>query len=267
MSRSHDVRAAMLGAAGRLLLALAIGAGCTGARDGDRPPLVVFAAASLTDVFADLEAGFEAAEPDAELSISFAGSQVLRLQIEQGAPADLFASANQRHMDALVRSGLVVDSRVFAGNRLVVIVPLDNPAGIERFADLARARRVVLGAPNVPIGGYSRELLRRAGQELGPGFEREVLDHVVSEETNVRMVRAKVELGEADAAIVYRTDAFSSKRVRTIPIPDSLAVPADYFIGRVARSNDGELARRWVDYVLSAAGRDILRRHGFVTEP
>jgi len=234
-----------------LLLALT-GCGDDGATDAT---LGVFAASSLTDAFSALEVAFEREHPDVDVAPSFAGSQILRIQIEQGAPADVYASADRAHMDALVAGGHVTGAEVFVHNALVVIVPPDNPAGIERFEDLPRAERLVLGDPNVPVGRYARELLSRTD------FEEEVLAHVVSEEANVRLVRAKVELGEADAAIVYRTDA--SDRVRVIEIPDAVNVRADYHVGLVTRSERRALAREWIELLRGDAGRRALTEHGF----
>ena len=237
--------------------------GCT--RCGGEPDtLQVFAASSLTESFDELERAFEAEVPGTDVSLSFAGSQVLRLQIEQGAEADVFASANPRHMQALVDAGHVEASQIFARNELVVIVPLDNPAEIESFSDLPRAERLVLGTEDVPVGSYARAALERAGDALGRQFEQQVRDAVVSEETNVRLVRAKVELGEADAAIVYRTDAAASDRVRMLEVPDAYDVTAEYPIGVVSGTRQPQLARRWIDFVLSERGQAILQRHGFV---
>ncbi len=248
-----------------VLCAAAALAGC-GAAGADRQPLRVFAASSLTDAFREMAGAFEGAHPDTDVVLVFAGSQVLRLQIEQGAPADVFASANPRHMAALVEGGLVNGERVLARNELVVIVPPANPAGIESFADLVRAERIVIGTPHVPVGAYAREALRRAGSGGGGGaFEEEVLDRIVSEESNVRLVRAKVELGEADAAIVYRTDAVAG-RVRTVQLPPRINVRAHYLIGMVEGAGNAAAAERWAEFVASPEGRRILSRHGFLAE-
>jgi molybdate transport system substrate-binding protein len=224
---------------------------------------VIYAASSLTDVLTELERAYEASTPGPGVDISFAGSQVLRLQIEQGAPADVFASANLEHMEALQRGGLVTNSRVFLRNELVVIVPRDNPAGIERFADLPKARRLVVGAPEVPIGAYTARLLAGADAQLGQTFSSAVRQRVVSEESNVRLVRAKVELGEADAAIVYRSDAAASDRVQTITIPAPMTVHADYAIGALASSSRGRAVQRWLSFVVGDAAREVFTRHGF----
>lgn len=250
-----------------LVVASAQGQGCKSERsESNEVELSVFAASSLTEAFGDLERGFEASHPSVDVNLTYAGSQVLRLQIEQGASADVFASANESHMQALVDGGHIEKSRVFAHNELVVIVPPNNPAGIDAFADLSKASRIVVGTDNVPVGIYTRQVLERAGRELGESFVSQVEGHIVSEENNVRLVRAKVEMGEADAAIVYRTDAASSDRVRVVPIPDALNVRASYPIGKMTRAAHSPEAQQFVDYVLSEAGRRVLREHGFVVE-
>jgi molybdate transport system substrate-binding protein len=207
---------------------------------------------------------FESENAGTDVLVTFAGSQVLRVQIEQGAAADVFASASPEHLDSLVASGRVREGRLFARNDLVVIVPLSNPAGIETFDDLPNAGTLVLGASNVPVGTYAREAIRRGGERLGPQFESDVLSRLASEEANVRLVRAKVELDEADAAIVYRTDATPSDQVRVVEIPASDNVLADYPIGIVADGPNPDGAERWVELVLSERGRGVLVAHGFL---
>ena len=233
---------------------------------GDAEPirLNVYAASSLTEAFTEIERAFEAAHAEVDAALSFAGSQVLRLQIEQGASADLFASANPDHAGALRDAGLLRGVRSFAVNELAVIVPLDNPAGIESFGDLAAAERLVIGTASVPVGRYTRAALRRSAAALGPEFEATVLAHVVSLENNVRLVRAKVELGEADAGIVYRTDAAASTRVRTIAIPAAFNERAEYVIGIVPNGGGAEPAERWIAFLLSPEGQAILHAHGFL---
>jgi molybdate transport system substrate-binding protein len=164
----------------------------------------------------------------------------------------------------LVAIGRVRDSRLFGRNDLVVIVPLSNPAGIETFDDLPLAGTLVLGAPTVPVGAYAREAIRRGGERLGPQFESDVLSRLASEEANVRLVRAKIELDEADAAIVYRTDATPSEQVRIVEIPASDNVLADYPIGIVTDAPNPHGAESWVELVLSDRGREILTAHGFL---
>jgi molybdate transport system substrate-binding protein len=226
--------------------------------------LTVFAASSLIDAFSEIKRAFESANPDLQVTVSNAGSQVLRVQIEHGAPADVYASANAWHTSSLRESGVLSEVSVFARNALVLVVPTDNPADLRSLSDLPRAQRLVVGNPDVPIGAYTRRLLDRASQHFGPAFGRSVSERVVSLENNVRLVLAKVELGEADAAIVYRTDAASSDKVLTIELPEDLNVLAEYHHGVVTRSERRSAARRWNAFVLSPAGQAILVRHGFV---
>lgn len=222
------------------ILALLIG--CASESDD---VLVVFAASSLTEVFEELAEDFERAHPETDVRLVFAGSQVLRLQIEQGARGDVIASADDSHLSALRDAGLAGPLHTFAHNELIVIVPRDSP--IERFDQLADAERVVLGTEAVPVGAYAREVIRRAGFEL----------RVVSEESNARLVRAKVELGEADAAFVYRTDVGAS--VHAIEIPAEFDVRATYGIAHLTERGDA-----WIEHVLSEDGQAVLQRHGFM---
>ncbi len=256
--RAASPRAASLRAFA--LCALACGLLACGRDDG---AVQVFAASSLTEAFEDLADAFETAHPGARVQLAFAGSQTLRLQIEQGAPADLFASADPAHAEALARAGLAEPPEVLAHNALVVIVPADNPARITRVEDLAQAERLVIGAEGVPVGRYARRMLAQLGARRGPPLQAAIEARVVSEETNTRLVRAKVELGEADAAIVYATDAAPSRAVRAIPIDDAVNVRADYALSVLPGGAEPALARRFRDFALSDAGQAILARHGF----
>jgi molybdate transport system substrate-binding protein len=145
----------------------------------------------------------------------------------------------------------------------VIVVPQGDPAGIESLADLPKAQRIVLGAEQVPVGIYARAMLDRAETRYGEGFRERVESRVVSLEPNTRQVLAKVELGEADAAIVYRSDAIHSTRVETIAIPPELDEPTEYRIGRLQQAPHAALGDAWIELTLSAAGRAVLARHGF----
>jgi molybdate transport system substrate-binding protein len=245
------------------LCALTALAGCQRGAPEPSKTLHIYAASSLTEAFEAMAESFEATHPEVNVSLNFAGSQVLRLQLEHGARADIFASANPDHVQTLVHKGLIHESRLFARNALVVIVPPHNPAAITAFADLPRATRVIIGTEHVPVGRYTRTMLRRAAGQLGTVFETTVLGHVVSHESNVRLIRAKVELGEADAAIVYRTDAMASTRVRQVPIPSEINVRAAYLIGVTRDAPNPAAAARWLAFVTSSRGRAILTERGF----
>ncbi len=236
---------------------------------GTRTELVVFAASSLTEGFTDVAEAFERANPGVDVRLSFAGSQVLRMQLQHGAAADVFASANEAHMKALADSHLVShhsvgQHSVFARNDLTVIVPATNPAKINSFADLARAQRLVIGTAAVPVGIYTRDVFANARKVHGASFVDMLEGRVVSEETNVRVVRAKVALGEADAAFVYRTDALASDAVTQVPIPADILCSAKYRIAPVTQSPQPEAAGRFVAFVRSPAGQALLQKRGFV---
>lgn len=248
---------------GRLLLLLTALLATSSCKRSDARGLQVYAAASLTDVFRALKRGFVQRHPQIPVSLVFAGSQVLRLQLLQGANADVFASANGHHMKALQRARLIRDVTTFAHNRLALIVPQDNPAKLRSLRDLPRARRLVVGTPNVPIGAYTQQLLARAAARWGADFRAKTLSRVVSQEHHVRMVRAKVMLGEADAAIVYETDARGATGIKRIPIPAALNVRAAYPIGIIAATRRRNQATKWLRYLRSPQGRGILQHHGF----
>jgi len=228
--------------------------------------VVVFAAASLRESFAELGRSFEAAHAGVTVLFNLAGSHELRTQIENGAPADVFASADQKQMQALVAGGLAADPQVFARNEPVVVVPKGNPAGIGALKDLPRARRIVVGVPEVPIGAYTLRLLDAASKQYGSDFRARVIARVASRELNVRQVLAKVSLGEADAAIVYRTDAATANQtVEMVAIPSGLNAVAEYPIAVLARARQPALAKEFVELVVSPAGQEVLARFGFET--
>ncbi len=226
--------------------------------------LLVFAASSLTDVFGDLEQRFEKSTPGVDVVLNLAGSQALRVQIDQGASVDVFVSASDPHMEALQKAGVMGPSTLLAENTLVLAVPDDNPAKLGTFADLPKARRIVLGAPEVPVGSYTDKLLANTAKSLGPDFGKNVQANVVSREANVRLVLAKVELGEADAAIVYRTDVEGARKVRAIHIPEGLEERARYPMAISTRAPHAELAGRWASYVTGPVGRKVLFKAGFI---
>jgi len=232
--------------------------------------LTVFAAASLTDAFTEIAAKFEIANPGVDVTLNFAGSQALRTQIEEGAPADVFASANTEQMDAVVASGFITQDapQVFLINSLVVIVPEGNPAGVNNIEDLANpGLKLVIAAEEVPVGRYSREAINLMDARFGDNFKVKLLANVVSNEDNVRQVVAKVQLGEADAGIVYTSDVIAAPELPTIAISTELNVIAKYPIATLTESADPELATAFVDYVLSSDGQAVLQRWGFGSIP
>jgi molybdate transport system substrate-binding protein len=255
MPRSRTRLAAALAAAALVL------AGCGGGErsGGASAPaeLKVFAAASLTAGFGDLGQRFSAANGGTRVVFNFAGSQALATQIRQGAPADVFASADLASMDRV--KDLVGTPRSFAGNRLQIVVEQGNPRDVEGLRDLASGDlKVVLAAPQVPAGRYAAEILAKAGVEVRP----------VSEEDNVKAVVTKVSLGEADAGIVYVTDVTAGgDRVEGVDIPEDQNLVATYPIATVKGRGGAGQAQAFMDLVLSAEGRRVLGAHGFLPPP
>jgi len=251
-----------------LLVAAALAPRPLAASGSAGPELVVFAAASLREAFAQAASSFEKDRPGVHVRFNFAGSQELRTQLEQGAMADVFASADEHQMEGARAAGLVEAERILATNAPVVIVPRANPAGVRAFAELPRARRLVIGAPEVPIGRYTLQILDRASQRLGAGFRAEVEARVVSRELNVKQVLAKVALGEADAGIVYATDArAAADRVTVVAIPAELNVVAVYPIAVLRRAPQPALAQEWLALLGSPEGQTLLAGFGFGPPP
>lgn len=246
----------------RFVLAALVVFGIASTSRADEPKeLTVFAAASLREAFDDLAKTLEAKSPGLKVHVNLAGSQELRTQIENGASADVFASADQKHMDALVKAKLVTAPRVFARNTPVIIVPKDNPAKVGSFAELAKAKKIVIGVPEVPIGNYTLQILDKAGGD----FKQKVLANVASRELNVRQVLAKVSLGEADAGIVYRTDAIAAKdKVVIIEIPAKVNVIAEYPVAVLAKAPNAAAAHAFIDLLISGDGQKRLAAAGFV---
>jgi molybdate transport system substrate-binding protein len=226
--------------------------------------MLVFAAASLREACTELERPFEQAHPGVRLRFNFAGSQELRTQLEQGAAADVFISADTRQMEATERSGLLGPTRLLVSNSPVVVVPRSNPAGLTRFVDLPNVKRLVIGTSEVPIGHYTLEVLDKANAALGGNFRARVEAKVVSRELNVKQVLAKVVLGEADAGVVYASDAASAGgQVKVVPIPEEFNVVAHYPMAVVKRAPLPQLAADYLQYLASPAAQAVFAKYGF----
>jgi len=237
------------------------------AAEAQKRTLTVFAAASLTNAFTEIGAAFDAANSGVTTTFNFAGSQALRTQIEEGAPADVFASASGKEMDTLITSAFVgADvSQVFLSNKLVVILPMDNPAALAKLEDLANPGiKIVLAAEEVPVGKYARQALDLMDASFGAGYKDKVLANVVSNEDNVKQVVAKVQLGEADAGIAYVSDIVAVPELKSIEIPAELNVIAKYPIAPLVKSENAGLAAKFIEYVLSTNGQAVLAKWGFV---
>jgi molybdate transport system substrate-binding protein len=234
------------------------------ARGGEAQELVVFAAASLREVFQGLALSFEKHHPNLKVRFNFAGSQDLRVQIEQGAKVDVFASADWKHMRLLATQNIVSAPAVFARNLPVLVVPKNNPAQLHSFADLPKVTHLVIGAPEVPIGAYTETIFAAAEKLYGKAFHEQILARVRSRELNVRQVLTKVALGEADAGIVYKTDALTMpEKVQVIEIPGTINVITEYPIAAVTAAPHSDPARALVKFVLSREGQKTLTAAGF----
>jgi len=231
--------------------------------------LNVFAAASLKESFNVIAAKYTRAHPNITIKLNFAGSQILEQQIASGAPADVFASADQTTMQKAVDAGLVGNSQVFVKNRLTVIIPAANPGNINTLKDLSRKGvKIDIGAPAVPAGKYSLQVLAKMAQSsnYGPAYENAVKANFVSQETDVKAVVNKVQLGEVDAGFVYVTDvtAAVSNKIKMIDIPDNFNVIAQYPIAVTKSSAHSNDARAFVQYILSPEGQAVLQQYHFI---
>ena len=245
-----------------VLLAVAVlAAGCGGNDDpsGARSPteIRVFAAASLTAAFNQLGERYTAANGGTKVTFNFAGSQALATQIQQGAPADVFASADVPNMDKV--KDLVDPPQNFASNRLQIVVEKGNPKGVKGLDDLAgKDLKVVLAAPEVPVGKYAKQILDKAGISIQP----------VSQEDNVKAVVTKVSLGEADAGIVFATDVTAGgAKIEGVDIPKDQNVTATYPIATVKASKNQPQTQAFVDLVRSPDGQQVLESFGFLPPP
>ncbi len=225
------------------------------AAGGGAKELTVFAAASLTGTFTELGKGFEAAHPGTTVKFNFGSSATLAQQITQGAPADVFAAASPATMKTVTDASSASAPTTFVRNKLQIAVPADNPAKVDELKDLADPKvKVALCAEQVPCGAAAIKALDAAGLKVTP----------VTLEQDVKATLTKVELGEVDAALVYRTDVIASAgKVKGIAFPEADKAINDYPIATLAKAPAGDLAKQFVDLVLSQQGRDVLTKAGF----
>jgi molybdate transport system substrate-binding protein len=242
-----------------------------GGRGEERSTLTVFAASSLTDAFGELAKTFEERNPGVDVRQSFESSSTLLTQIQQGARADVFATAADEELDAAVDDGLVArEPEVFARNREVILVPQANPANIRGMEDLAKPGvKLVLAEEGVPAADYALEILRKANPVYGADFKQDVLSNVVSRESDVRASVSRVALGDADATFGYASDYTPDIRdqIRVIQIPEDINIIATYPMATLKGAQSPELARRWENLVLSDDGQRGLEKWGFEPGP
>jgi molybdate transport system substrate-binding protein len=257
MLRSRIRLAAVLAVAALVLAACGGGDSGGGSGSGSANELKVFAAASLTAAFTDIGKQFTSANGGTKVTFNFAGSQALATQIQQSAPADVFASADLANMGKV--KDLVGTPQNFASNLLAIVVEKGNPKGVKGLDDLASPDlKVVLAAEDVPAGRYAKQALDKAGVKVTP----------VSQEDNVKAVVTKVSLGEADAGIVYVTDVSAGgDKVEGVDIPQTQNVTATYPIATVKATKAQDKAQAFMDLVLSAQGQQVLEQYGFLPPP
>lgn len=227
-------------------------------------PLTVFAASSLRGVFRELGRQFEASHPGVALRFQFAGSQELRAQLEHGARADLFAAADELQIGQLRHRRGMRAPVVFARNTLVLVVARRALGRVRSLADLPTAERIVLGSAGSPIGRYTQQVLELAGKRWGADFAARVQAKVVSRESQVKQVWAKVQLGEVDAGIVYRTDVEDGANAAVIELPADCRVRTAYQAAALVDAPQPDLAEAWLGFLRSPAAQAMLQRAGFL---
>ena len=262
------LRLTIVVAAAVVASACSSGAASPSADQSVRVDLTIYGAASLKGILEEAKTAYSAAVLGTTLTVATDSSSALETQIEQGAPADVFLSADTTNPKKLVDAGLADgEPVVFAMNKLTIIVPSDNPAGTTSPADLAKPGvKIIAAGDDVPITKYATQLVGNLANLSGypAGFEAAYAANVVSREDNVKAVVAKIELGEGDAGIVYVTDANASTKVATVDVPDAANVPASYAGVVVKASSHAEAARAFLAWLAGPAGQVFLARAGFV---
>ncbi|MFZ0545797.1 MAG: molybdate ABC transporter substrate-binding protein [Candidatus Promineifilaceae bacterium] len=242
--------------------------GNSSSSSGKTQEITVFAASSLTDAFNELADAFQTQSEGIHVVLNYAGSSQLAAQLNEGVAADVFASANPTQMQAAIESGRIEagTEELFVSNRLTIVVPADNPAGITSLEDLTKPGvQLILAVEGVPVRQYTDDIVGL----MSADFQTHFFANLVSEEDNVRQVSAKVALGEADAGIVYTSDVTPdiANQVQQIAIPDAQNVIATYPIASIIDAANPELAQIFIDFVLSPEGQTILSRWGFGPPP
>jgi molybdate transport system substrate-binding protein len=232
--------------------------------------ITIYAASSLTDAFSEIGKRFEAENPGTKIVFNFAGSQQLAQQLGQGAPADIFISADQDQMRMVIASERVKSEnvKVLVGNKLAIVLAADNHANIRRLIDLARPGvKLIIADKEVPLGNYTLDFLKKASQDaaFGQEYKQNVLNNVISYEQSARVVYNKIMQGEADIGIIYASDVNeqNQEQALTLPIPDPLNVNVSYYIAPLNNNHNAELSAKFLSYALSMEVQDIMASYGF----
>ena len=232
--------------------------------------ITIYAASSLTDAFSEIGKRFEADHPGTEVIFNFAGSQQLAQQLGQGAPADIFVSADQDQMQMVIASDRVKPEnvKVLVGNKLAIVLPADNQANIRRLIDLARPGvKIIIADKEVPLGNYTLDFLEKASQDaaFGQEYKQNVLNNVISYEKSALAVYNEILRGEADIGIIYASEVNeqNQEQVLTLPIPEPLNVNVSYYIAPLNNSHNAELSGKFLSYALSMEVQDIMASYGF----
>ncbi|WP_186576978.1 molybdate ABC transporter substrate-binding protein [Aquibacillus kalidii] len=252
-----------------LILLIAIGSFAYNSNSnetGQKVELFALVAANATEPFKDLMKEFETNHPNVDVKATFAGTQIVRTQLEQGANADIFLSADLGHIEAVKKQDLINEFQPVSLNSVTMVVPKNNPRKISSLEDLgSKDLKLVIGTDTVPIGRYSRQVIKNASDEYGQKFPDKVMDNVVSLETNVKQVLQKVSLGEAEVGMVYPTDVTPdfAKKVKKIKIPDKFNIVATNYISVTKKAPNKKLAKEFVEMMLSDKGQKIFKKYGY----
>ena len=249
------------------LILIILMVGCT-VKQGDsdsKQEITVFAASSLTESLQEIILLFKKENPEVKVKLNFDSTSRLRLQIEQGVEGDVFFSANKGHYDALKEEGYITYGQALLYNSMVVIVPRNNPANIEKVEDLQNKCKLVLALRQVPAGDYARVIIHSLSTKMGAGFENKVLNNIVSEENNVKQVVNKVVMGEADAAFVYSSDVTQSvkQKVKVLEITPEHNVRAEYFIGKLKKEDQNQYIEEFYSFLIGKEAQKIYHKYGF----
>lgn len=233
--------------------------------NNDSKELVIFAASSLTEVVEDLKELYINEHEDIDISINLAGSNTLAKQIKNGAKADIFISANEKSCIQLEENDYIEKMEQIATNKMIIAVSNNSQVDIQQLEDLARPCSIVLANENVPAGIYAQEILHKLNKVYGDNYKENVIENVVSYESNVRQVMTKVSIGEADAAIVYVTDITDEvkEKVKLIEIPNENNILCTYWSAIIKQKNQSEELEQFYNLVLSDEGKEIFSKHGF----